>query len=411
ISTVVEGVATGIIESGAATPFVAPLCVALIKAKGIVDGASRNKEELAELCELCDLIAVQVIDKAKASNTSTIDVAPLQKCVDKLEEVAERYHDQGRLARMAQFRRDGDDIRRLRARIEAVVPIMGLAGVVNIGEKLNQILACLQPRPKLASVPPGVPMGQSWYTVRDGVVDRVCDILGGDGGPVVAALTGRSGAGKTTAAAAMVGERQGPIRPRTGETEDQARTRLDRVRARFSDGVVWLRVGKGAGGADRLPPLMRKLAKTLHEHVMKSHVDAPEVGEEGESYVKKIVELTKKRCLVVADDVWEEEVVEKLRETGMWVLLTTRFPVMVKPGERVFVDKLGETEAENVLRGAANLPPGHRLCDDAVQVLEICGFTAMDIAFVGSWSSVRSASGVPKSNRVWARAVTDIKAQ
>lgn len=133
----VEGVATGIIEIGAATPFVAPLCVALIKAKGVVDGASRNKEELAELCELCDLITVQVIDKAK--DTPTIDVSPLQKCIDKLNEVAKRYHDQGWLARLAQFRRDGDDIQRLRARIEAVVPIMGLAGVVNIMEGVANI--------------------------------------------------------------------------------------------------------------------------------------------------------------------------------------------------------------------------------------------------------------------------------
>lgn len=101
ISTAVERLATGIIEIGAGTPVVAPLCVALLKVKGVVDGGSRNKEELAELCERCDLIAVQVIDKAKASNTSTIDVAPLQKCIDKLEEVAKRYHDQGRLARLA----------------------------------------------------------------------------------------------------------------------------------------------------------------------------------------------------------------------------------------------------------------------------------------------------------------------
>lgn len=61
---------------GAATPVVAPLCVALLKAKGVVDEASRNKEELEELCERCDLITVQVIDKAKASNASSIDVSP-----------------------------------------------------------------------------------------------------------------------------------------------------------------------------------------------------------------------------------------------------------------------------------------------------------------------------------------------
>lgn len=133
-----------------------------------------------------------------------------------------------------------------------------------------------------------------------------------------------SGAGKANAAAAMVGERQELIRPLAHENEDQARTRLDRLRARFSDGVIWLRVGKGAGAADRVPVLMLKFAKELHEDVMKSHVDPPEMGEVGESYVKKIVEQESLRLLVVADDVWEEEVVEKLRETGMWVLMTTR---------------------------------------------------------------------------------------
>lgn len=84
--------------------------------------------------------------------------------------------------------------------------------------------------------------------------------------------------------------------------------------------------------------------------------------------------------------------------------------MMVEPSERVFVDTIGKTEAEKVLRGAANLPPDGRLCDHAMKVMDICDYAAMDIAFVGSWSSVRSASGIPKSNRVWARAVTDIKA-
>lgn len=105
ISTAIKSVANGVITVGAATPVVAPLCVALLEARGIVDGASRTKEELTELCGRCELITVQAIDKAKASNTSTIDASPLQECIDKLKVVAERYHDQGRLARLAQFRR------------------------------------------------------------------------------------------------------------------------------------------------------------------------------------------------------------------------------------------------------------------------------------------------------------------
>ncbi len=269
----------------------------------------------------------------------------------------------------------------------------------------------LQPRPKLAVVPKNVPITKSLHVVRCAVEDEVCMILGGDE-PATAALTGRSGAGKTTTAAAMVGERQGPVRCRNNETEDQARTRLNRVRALFPDGVVWLRVGKGEGLPDRLPPLMLKLAQALHKDVLKMCVRGPGVGEDGESYVKRIVEQKSLRCLVVADDVWESEVVDKLRKTGMWVLLTTRrAESTVGAEQRVVVDKLTELEAEDVLRGAAELPQGERLCDDAMKVLEICEFVAMDIALVGSWTSVRTTNGIPKTKKAWARTVGEIEAQ
>lgn len=132
----VEGVAAGIIEIGAATPVVAPLCVALLKAKEVVDGASRNKEELDELQMICKIITEKVIDKAEASKTSTINVKPLQECVDQLKVVAERYHDRGRLARLVHFRTDGDDIQRLRARIRDIVPIMTLVLGVDLWVRL-----------------------------------------------------------------------------------------------------------------------------------------------------------------------------------------------------------------------------------------------------------------------------------
>eukprot|EP00903_Cladosiphon_okamuranus_P006306 g6184.t1 len=96
----------------------------------------------------------------------------------------------------------------------------------------------------------------------------------------------------------------------------------------------------------------------------------------------------------------------------MWVLLTARTASIVEPNERVFVDKLEPAEAEAVLRGAANLPADHRLCDASAGVREICGYTAMDIAFVGSWSSVRTSDNCPpKSSKSWAGAVAEITAQ
>ncbi|CAM9487599.1 unnamed protein product, partial [Ectocarpus sp. 12 AP-2014] len=144
-----------------------------------------------------------------------IDVSPLQKCIDKLEEVAKRYQNQGRLAGLAQFRRDGDDIQRLRVSIEVVSPIMGLSVGMTIADQLEDVrqMARLQTGPKLVPVPKSTHVTNSFHVVHVGKVDRMLKTRRGDGGPAVAALTGWNEAGKTTSAAAMVGER-GAIRPR-----------------------------------------------------------------------------------------------------------------------------------------------------------------------------------------------------
>lgn len=139
-STVVEGVVSGIITVGAATPFVQTFCIALREAKGIVDEAKRNKEQLEKLHERCELITVQVINKAKASRISEIDLSPLEECVDDIKALVKRYDAQGCCARLVQFRRDGDDIQKLRESIEAVVPIMGLSAGVTAVDQNNQIM-------------------------------------------------------------------------------------------------------------------------------------------------------------------------------------------------------------------------------------------------------------------------------
>lgn len=51
------------------------------------------------------------------------------------------------------------------------------------------------------------------------------------------------------------------------------------------------------------------------------------------------------------------------------------------------------------------------MCDSAHDVLKICSRVAMDIAFVGSWSPVCAANGVPKSSKAWAGTVREIAAQ
>eukprot|EP00752_Nemacystus_decipiens_P006434 g5796.t1 len=401
-----------------------PVCIVFKALFDALKGAAKNRNDLIHLIHYGVLLVKSIPDTGTASGLSPPVKNALREFGAEVESVMQRARSfgvtqqpaaHGRLRRclcrvrnVANHAEINEAIQHHVTNFDRIVAALGAGAAVQSAQNTEEMKARLPPRlrPKLAPVPPGLPAGEAWHAVRDHVEDEVYKILSGDE-PAVAALTGRSGAGKSTAAADMVRNRKVDIRGLDDETEDQARTRMDRLermRARFSDGVVYLRVGKGEGAADRLPDLMRKLAKALHEDVMKKIVGAPKAGEKGESYVKKMLTQKKKRCLVVADDVWEPQVIAKLKETGMFVLLTTRFPEIVEPDEVVDVDQLTPAEAEDVLRGAAELPPGQRLCDAAMEVLDdICGFVAMDIAFVGSWSTLRTAD-----SGAWAEIVSEI---
>lgn len=243
----------------------------------------------------------------------------------------------------------------------------------------------------------------------------------GDGdGPGLVGLVGRSGSGKTTCAAAVIGGAPAVLyrRPR-GVEEEHGRAALDAptsVRARFCDGVVWLRVGKGAGSPDRLPEVMRKLAAAVHSEILGCGGYRPGASPqnplEGSAYIREALSCSgpdggeRKRCLVVADDVWESQVLEELKQTGMSVLVTTRNGQLVADagGRVVEVDCLTETEAESVLRGAAELPAGARFPAAAADILDRCDRMAMHLEFVGRWSNVRGS----EDNSDWQEAVEAI---
>lgn len=202
-------------------------------------------------------------------------------------------------------------------------------------------------------------------------------------------LVGNSGSGKTTAASNIV--------------------RSTEMLEAFSDGIVWLTVNTGA--KERLPSLMLQLARMVYEDIRGSVGDPPAVSEDGAAYVKQYMEKghggKELKCLVVADNVWEKKVVSKLLETGMWVLLSTRDGELVacENSEAVGVDELSEADAESVLRKAAELPPGVRLPDDAINLIDLCGRVAMDLAFVGRWSTVRGR----QDRKAWSGATEKVR--
>lgn len=196
---------------------------------------------------------------------------------------------------------------------------------------------------KMASVPKGTPTRKSWHVDRRHVMQKVFEALRGNGGPCLVGLAGDSGAGKTTAASEIV--------------------RSTEMRETFCDGIIWLPVNVGA--KYRLESLMQQLADMLFEDVGNSVGRRRVRSEDFAAYIKQQIGEGHGgkglKCLVVADNVWEAEVVSKLLETGMWVLLSTRSEELVSTAHgkavAVGVDELSRADAEALLRSSSELSP------------------------------------------------------
>ena len=248
-----------------------------------------------------------------------------------------------------------------------------------------------KPPARLAKVPKGTPASKSWHVERHQVMEQTFEALTEDGGPRLVGLVGDSGSGKTTAASDIV--------------------RSTEVREAFHDGIVWLSVNKGAN--KRLPSLMAQLARMVFETIGGSVGRPPATSDDGAAYIKQRMEKGHVgkglKCLVVADNVWEIEVVLKLLGTGMWVLLSTRDEELVNgaQGKGVGVNELSMTDAKSVLRRAAELSSEMDLSDEAVNLIALCGRVAMDLAFVGRWSAVRNRN----DRQAWSDAADKVRTE
>lgn len=255
---------------------------------------------------------------------------------------------------------------------------------------------------KLAPVPKGAPITAHWHVARNSIADTVSENLCHRDGPWMVGIVGCSGSGKTTAAAAIVGDKStGTILRRGGESHLEACERLDRVRRHF-DGVIWLRVGRGAGAEDKLPSLMLQLARMVEDISSIANYgprEAPTYLEGGTATTAYIRDKIAKgngdneyRCLLIADDVWESAVMEQLKDTGMRVLLTTRDVKLVQGagGIPVQADRLGGDEAEAALRGAAELHPDAVLPTCAYDVIKRCDWRAMYVGSVAKWEYLKN---------------------
>ena len=168
----------------------------------------------------------------------------------------------------------------------------------------------------MVRIPAEAPTIRDWYVERNTMVAKVCDRLGvgrstheSSEEPRVVGLAGPRGVGKSTVASMVVARQD--------------------VHAFFHMGVLWLQVGQGA--KDHLSELMLRLADMVYETVMLKECRAPrEAGldsepEDGVAYIREVMQDQRNRSfLVVADDVWEVEVLEELERAAVWVLYTSR---------------------------------------------------------------------------------------
>ena len=226
---------------------------------------------------------------------------------------------------------------------------------------------------------PGSPRIREWYVERGAVVSDACDGLGVGGSydvyqePRMVGLGGPGGAGKSTVASMVV------ARPN--------------VQMSFRKGVLWLPVGKGA--KDRLEALMFDLAFMVYETVMQKRCRPPRKAnvqintEDGAAYIREVVDESSRRFLVVADDVWDVEVLEALRKAGAWVLYTTRKDKLLPDAPPLRLDQVRKEEAEMVLRRAAELDDDAPLPEAAYEVMRRCEFVVLDLVLVGRRGEVR----------------------
>eukprot|EP00903_Cladosiphon_okamuranus_P018859 g17347.t1 len=346
-------------ELGEELPFISPVLKTLTAIREKVETVKSNREELKALEVSCEAL--------RWARKDVEGVEGLQ--------------------------RQGRD-RWTEALVDRVAGGLSLAGIAVIEGKTDDMKAMLQEAlthlkktpAKLANVPRDTPARKSWHVERSHVIESVNEVLRGDSGPCLVGLVGGSGSGKTTAASEIV--------------------RRIEVRETFSDGIVWLSVNQGAN--TRLPGLMLELARIVYEEVDGSVGHRPEASDDVTAYIKQRMSAAGgAKCLMVADNVWETEVVAQLLEIGMWILLSTRDEKLVTDadGEAVGVDELSEADAESVLRRAAELPTEMRLPDDAKDLIELCGRVAMDLAFVGRWSTVRGR----QDRKAWSGATQKVR--
>ncbi|CAM9882494.1 unnamed protein product, partial [Ectocarpus sp. 4 AP-2014] len=173
------------------------------------------------------------------------------------------------------------------------------------------------------------------YVPRTSLVDDVVMLtMSADNLAAPHALFGMGGSGKTVLASAVVSD--------------------DRIRNYFRRGVFWIKVGLDCNLVDLLERLAAEMVVDLAGAIEFDGKD------NGIQRLTSWIRRDPQPRLVVLDDVWESDIVNALRHTGLTLLVTTRIrDVVIEEGRCTEVGVLTNEEARDLLlkqSGAVNVP-------------------------------------------------------
>ncbi|CBJ25719.1 NB-ARC and TPR repeat-containing protein-likely pseudogene [Ectocarpus siliculosus] len=313
----------GVLNSASVGPLV-PVCQAFKGLIEAVEGAAESHDKLKRLISRCAFLTTVLIQHDRAVGPLAQVQKPIKDFVattNDLAAFAAKWAKGSKWRAIFVHRSDRSTLTDFEEGLRIISNDIALVDGLEHHQLLLAVYRQLRPPtlPAMASVPRGAISLTDGHISRPSLLGVAIGYLTSTAvGDAPCVLTGMAGAGKSVLASAVV--------------------RDEKVRE----------VGRDAKNQlhDWLEGLALRVAST-------SGTTAPGLGsvEEVTRYLKAVCADAVSPRLVVLDDVWEREVVDTLKLTGLQLLVTTRDRSVVSmPGECVEVGDMQEDEALEVLR-------------------------------------------------------------
>eukprot|EP00752_Nemacystus_decipiens_P014194 g12623.t1 len=289
-----------------------PVCFGLQELFAAVEGSTAAREELIDLLGYCVTITSNVLNQTLLADLPE----HIKRAVGEVEAEIKAINGSARLfdtkigcslpcRRLRLHAKDREAIQGHRVRLQEILRLATQATVFDTNAVVRQTRVVVAdklqgpPTPDMAREPKAAPPLPKSYVARTSLLDDVVKLtMAADNAGAPHALFGMGGSGKTVLASALVSD--------------------DRIRKHFRRGVFWIKVGKDCNLVDVLE---RLAARVIVDPAGPIEFNTEEDG------IQRLTAWTAKDPqprLVVLDDVWDSEVVNALRYTGLRLVVTTR---------------------------------------------------------------------------------------